>query len=217
MKRAKHSLVDANYDCSSFVRMQPEFQGILKSQDLDEDKLYDFFKDMVSNVKNVSEDIEEKIGDLQHTANFANLTLNKELDSRNEHLENVSLAVDETMKKFQRVSESAVRIGDRLAASEAERVRLVKAVELSDLMDALEVLPEEKLLPNILELSRSELKARVDLIFKGKDWEKISHVSLTVLLGWNCITMDFHVIDWPRFRISTIYEKYSPLVSLMLR
>ena len=180
MMEIREALERVYYDPSTYIDSLTPSNG---GNNL-EQQLLDIYSEVSHSLTAVSEEIENEVSRLQYSVNVANVSLHQELELHSEKLVKVSGAVDVTVDNFHRASESAVRIGERLATSEYERRRIVKAAEL---MNCIKVF--QGLKPTTFDFAKNmnmdELKASLPEQMKSKDWGDICRVSQCDALLFN--------------------------------
>ena len=75
-------------------------------------------------------EIEEEVSKLRETAQTANEAMLVDMSGHAYRVDEVRGAVDDVKAAFERASEGAVKIGDRLSVSEAERRRVETGMHL---------------------------------------------------------------------------------------
>jgi len=120
-------LSNADFDSAAFIEQQ------IADVELDEDvesKLLIVFDGLAQELSLFTEELEDEITQLSSDAHKWNESMLGEMDGHGEKLDGVRDAVNDVKTTFERASEGAVKIGDRLAVSEAERLRIQTGIEL---------------------------------------------------------------------------------------
>jgi hypothetical protein len=95
-----------------------------------EEQLFIIFEGLSRDLALVANEMENEIVASKRKVKRADLALISDLDNHTDKLNQVRGAVDEIKTRFDQASEGAVRIGERLAASENERRRIEVGIEL---------------------------------------------------------------------------------------
>ena len=108
-----------------------------------ESKLLIVFDGLAQELAIHTENLETEVSALRDTAQDANRAMLNEMDIHALRLDEVRDAVDDVKTAFERASEGAVKIGDRLSVSEAERQRVELSIELISFINWYDSVPEE--------------------------------------------------------------------------
>jgi archaellum component FlaC len=144
-------------------------------------RLLELYSNLVQELTGCAEDTESEVSRLQYLVRAADKHLHEELDEHQEKVDVISDTIDRTISNFKRASDSAVRIGERLATSENERKRLVRAIELMRCIKTFES-TDAAIFINATGLNNDELMEVLPDQLHDKNWGEISYVRLTYCL-----------------------------------
>ena len=125
----RKALSVCDYDPSKFIESQ--IADVMDNlNDGLESKLLLIFDGLTKELAEHSEALESEVTSLRVSAQETNATMLEEMDHHALRVDTVREAVDDVKAAFDRASEGAVKIGDRLSVSEAERKRLEMSINL---------------------------------------------------------------------------------------
>jgi hypothetical protein len=125
----RKGLSACDYDPSRFIESQIADVMDSLNEGL-ESKLLLIFDGLTRELAEHSEKLESEVTSLRAGAQETNTTMLEDMDHHALRLNDVREAVDDVKAAFERASEGAVKIGDRLSVSEAERKRLEMSMNL---------------------------------------------------------------------------------------
>ena len=179
-------LQKTNYDASKFI--EQTFPDIF--EDVDPDKLLSIFTEATEKISRVAQNINDEILSLQDAATVADNALVKKLDGDCEKLINVGNLLNKTMEMFERSNTSALRISERLAATERERKRIEQALSLLNYIKDLQVTPPS-LFKQLEQLEGDDLLSNLPCDFPTKTWGEIATIIHSLNRILTDITTDF--------------------------
>ena len=104
----------------------------------DEQKLHNFLDELTIEFQQIYQEKQDEVNKLEVKLQSAEDIFKSNLDSKSQKLNEIHIQVQAAMTKFKQASETAVRIGDRLASTESERKTLVRAIDIIKTIDVLE-------------------------------------------------------------------------------
>jgi len=127
VRTVREEIRDAKFDAGD------QIDNLLKEVEWSmnvEEQLLIIFEGLVRDVALVANEVENEVIAAQRVVKKADHAILSDLDTHFEKLGDVRAAVDDVKANFDQASEGAVRIGERLVASENERRRIEMAVDL---------------------------------------------------------------------------------------
>jgi len=124
----RKDLLVCGFDASKFIEHQ-----ISDVSDIDTDvesKMLIIFDGLAKELAIHTTEIENEVSKLREVAHAANEAMLADMAGHAHRVDEVRCAVDDVKVAFERASEGAVKIGDRLSVSEAERRRVETAMNL---------------------------------------------------------------------------------------
>jgi hypothetical protein len=161
------------YEPAPFIKSQ------IADVDLEDDlesKLLIIFDGLANELAIHTESLESEVSTLRGTAQQTNHAMLEEMENHALRLDDVRTAVDDVKTAFERASEGAIKIGDRLSVSESERKRLEMSVNLISFINWFDAKPENYFF-NVNNMDLHELKRTcVPEALREKTWGDISQM-----------------------------------------
>ena len=127
----RQQLATSNYDISLIL---DSMIGNISGKE-PEKQLLGIFTDISNGVTKLSQNLETEMKDLYTNAQQSDEVLYEELDTHRTRLNDINVSVDSVIDHFHKASEGALRIGEQLAVSESERLRIDSAIEIMDFVN----------------------------------------------------------------------------------
>ena len=140
-----------------------------------EENLLVIFGGLARDLALVANEVENEIIAAQRQVKRADASMLIDTEVHLEKLSKVRTAVEEIQANFDRASEGAVRIGERLANSENERRRIEMAIELLNYVSWFEKIPTTQF-SDLQNKSRDELRDVLPVSLQKRDWGAVSQV-----------------------------------------
>lgn len=179
----RQQLAKTKYD-KSFL-LESRLNGALSSvnvlngdnnnQKSSEKNLLDIFEKLVYDISAVAFEIEGELNLFQEQASIANNLLLNDLGHHSKKLVDIEKSVNEVAANFQKASEGAVNIGDRLTVAHNEKHRIESAIDLMSYVEYFESI-ESSELEHISTISASAIKKLLPEKLKDENWGIISQV-----------------------------------------
>jgi hypothetical protein len=172
--KLRQNLGNPSYDSINFLSAQLNNEVSLETNDL-EGNLVKFFGRIATDITELSNEIENEISMLQRSALTTETFLLEELDDQSQKLVDVETAIEDVKDDFQAASDGAVRVGNKLANSERERLNIKKSIDLMKLVKEFQNSPED-LYSDVLKMNAQKLRETLPELLRSQDWHYISHV-----------------------------------------
>ena len=168
----RKDLLACGFDADKFIESQ-----ISDVTDIDinvESKMLIIFDGLSKELAFRASELESEVSQLRKTAHTADEAMLVDMEGHAKNVDAVRLAVDEVKVAFERASEGAIKIGDRLSVSEAERRRVETAMNLINFINWY----DEKAFDHFDEIHTLDLAELVDYAvpeaMAKKGWSEIS-------------------------------------------
>lgn len=166
----------SKYDAAALIDLQlsnVKWEG--NAEGTVEENLFIIFEGLSRDLALVANEVENEIIALQRQVKRADASMLNDLETHLEKLGEVRSAVDNVKVNFDRASEGAVRIGERLATSENERRRIEMAMELLNHIAWFEKTPTAQF-SELQNKTSEELRQALPASLQKKDWGVVSQV-----------------------------------------
>lgn len=166
----RQQLSSSNYDISAFL--EPRIESLTGKDH--EKQLLALFTELSVGVTKMSHTLANEMVNLHAEAQEADEVLFAELDSHSSHLDEVEISVDAVIDQFHKASEGALRIGEQLAVSEHERLRIEMTVEIMECVTMFE--DESEKYNNMHTMNVEQIRESLPPQWKNKGWGEISKI-----------------------------------------
>ena len=166
----------SGYDAAALIDLQlsnVKWEG--NAEGTVEENLFIIFEGLTRDLALVANEVENEIIAAQRQVKRADASMLNDLETHLEKLGEVRTAVDKVKVNFDRASEGAVRIGERLATSENERRRIEMAMELLNHISWFEKAPPAQF-SELQSKSGKDLRQVLPASLQTKDWGVVSQV-----------------------------------------
>lgn len=173
-ERLRRNFSNPSYDPITFLFTQTNTEVSLETTDL-EGRLFSYFDQITSDITDLTNEIESEIYMLQRNALSTETFLLEELNEQSQKLIDVENAVEEVKEDFQSASDGAVRVGNKLANSERERLNIKKSIDLMKYIKEFENAPEG-MYSDVLKMNAEKLRETLPEALRTQDWYFLSQV-----------------------------------------
>lgn len=167
----RHQLAASNYDISLIL---DSMIGNVSGKD-QEKQLLGIFTDISDNVTKLSQNLENEMKELYSSVQQSDEVLHEELDTHRDRLNDINVSVDSVIEHFHKASEGALRIGEQLAVSESERLRIDSAIEIMEFVNLFES-TDPSTYNDIQSLDTTQLLELFPSQWRNKGWGEISKI-----------------------------------------
>jgi hypothetical protein len=167
----REELKAVNYDTSKFI------EGLTEIDQLTPEQLLSILSESVDNLAHVSTQIEGELEASQFSAQSSEAEMHQALEFQIQKLTVLDKDVETVLKKFDEASSGAIRLGERLTTTEQERKKIEFASELMSYIQHFQNIEPKSFLSQLQSCRNDlELKARLPIELRRKDWGDISNV-----------------------------------------
>eukprot|EP01038_Epipyxis_sp_PR26KG_P005958 gene5958-8211_t len=195
-------------DFDSIYYLSSQIDSIPIASDHAESSLLSLFNQITHHLTLLSDKIEEEVVVLQDKTLDTEDLLWKELDNHAKNLDNISTHVHDVKLNFEQASDGAIRVGNKLAQSEKERMRIENSIELFEYINFYQ---DNELYEKVTSIKQIDSeKLRVTLLpthLQQEDWGTISKAlndlrkildeinSKEVLIAQKCIIAITQIVE----------------------
>lgn len=174
----REELKAVNYDTSKFI------EALTQSEELSPENLLLILTESVDGLSKVSTEIETELEESQRVAQETESGIYQRLDLQINKLNHIEKDVESVLTKFDEASGGALRLGERLTTTELERERIEFAGELMLYIQHFQNIEPKSFLGQLQNCRHDiELKSRLPIELRRKDWGEISRVNSLLLFS----------------------------------
>jgi hypothetical protein len=167
----REELKAVDYDTSKFI------EAFTQNDNLTPEQLLAILTESVEGLSGVSVQIEAELEDSQTVAQTSELEMYHILEVQVEKLCKIENDVETVLVKFDEASGGAIRLGERLTTTELERKKIEFASELMSYIQHFQNIEPKSFLGQLQSCRHDiELKSRLPIELRRKDWGEISKV-----------------------------------------
>jgi hypothetical protein len=176
----REELKAVNYDTSKFI------ESLTQNDELSPEQLLIILTQSLEGLSGVSKQIEEELEASQSVAHTSEAGMYQLLELQIDKLSQIEKDVETVLVKFDEASGGAIRLGERLTTTELERGKIEFAAELMSYIQHFQNIEPKSFLGQLQTCRHEkELKSRLPIELRRKDWgdiSKVSHRSLMLSL-----------------------------------
>jgi hypothetical protein len=187
-----------HYDASKLIE-----EHIKDMADLTPEQFLKVLDEMTDSINLATKDIDKEVMAAQSVALNAEQAMFDELNTQSQKLGDIQELVVSVLRHFDDASSTAVRIGERLNATESERKKIEFAEQLLSYVKYFEE-AQSALFINLHTCSSAEIKLRLPVRLRNEDWGEISKVvilthfsthELKLYIHYNIFTYTYYLYD----------------------
>jgi hypothetical protein len=174
----REELKAVNYDTSKFI------EAFTQNDNLTPEQLLSILTESVEGLTGVAIQIEAELEASQNVAQTSELGMYHILEVQIDNLCKIENDVETVLVKFDEASGGAIRLGERLTTTELERKKIEFAGELMSYIQHFQHIEPKSFLGQLQSCRHDiELKSRLPIELRRKDWGEISKVGGYVSLA----------------------------------